>query len=427
MKTSIINIPTYIQRLDALSFMLYGFYCVIIGDLLHNYIIIDSKILRIFNIIGMLFVILGFYNRKKNFHGIGLGVKLTAKLLYTVCIVNFLIGIFLFFAVEHQGVGWLMQRSYFVWSYLMFFLFTIELNLKDLKIIFRFAILYVVTSILFMLYFFDDFFLRAADLKSILGIEGFSSYLYGRPQEPGSMLYPIAFFLVYLSNIKRHWKYIILVAFIFSILAALLQGRRSSAFKTIAYFVIPFLVYHFHSFVKFLKILPAILIVLYIFVHFSFSNFIEDHFTILASRIEMDTRSGTENDFFNDMHDVDWLFGRGLTGTFESPSVQNIDKLHRTEIETGYLNIILHGGLVMLLPLLCIMLYASYMGLTKSKNLFCKLCGAFSMFYAFGLYKLGGNISLTLNGFMLVCAARICCSYSWRNLSDGEILNALKL
>ena len=426
MKTSIINLSSYIKQLDAISIMLYGLYCVFVGDLLHNYIIIDNKIVRIFNIIGILFVILGFYNRKKNFHNISLGVKSTVKLLYAVCIINFLIGIFLYFAVEHQAIGWLMQRNYFVWTYLMFFLFTIEFNLSDLNKIFRFALLYVVTSVLFMLYFFNDFFLRAADLKSILGIEGFSSYLYGRPQEPGAMLYPIAFFLVYLSNIKKRWKYVILVAFIFSILAALLQGRRSSSFKTIAYFVIPFLVYHFHSFVKFLKILPAIFIVLYIFVHFSFSNFIEDHFTILASRIDQDTRSGTENDFFYDMHDVDWIFGRGLTGTFVSPSVQNIDKLHRTEIETGYLNIILHGGLAMLLPLLCIMLYASYMGLTKSRNLFCKLCGAFSMFYALGMYKLGGNIGLSLNGFMLVCAARICCSYSWRNLSDYEIINRLK-
>ena len=429
MKTSIINLSTYIKRLDAISIMLYGLYCILVGDLLHDYIITDNKIVRIFNITGMLFVIFGFYNRKKNFRGVSSGIELFVKLLFIVCIINFFIGVFLYIAVEHQAIGWLMQRGHFVWTYLMFFLFTMELNLTDLNKIFRFALLHVVTSIFFMIYFFNDFFLRAADLKSILGIEGFSTYLYSRPQEPGGMLYPISFFLVYMSKIKKSWKYVISAAFIFSILAALLQGRRSSTFMTIAYFVIPFLLYHFHSFSKFLRILP-IVVVIYIICYFnisSFSNFIEDNFTILASRIEQDTRTGTENDFFNDLHNEDWVFGRGLTGTFVSPSAQNVDKLHRTEIETGYLNIILHGGLVMLLPLLCIMLYASYVGLTKSKNLFCKICGAFVLFYALGMYKLVGNIGLSLNGLMLVCAARICCSYSWRNLTDYEIINILKI
>lgn len=38
-------------------------------------------------------------------------------------------------------------------------------------------------------------------------------------------------------------------------------------------------------------------------------------------------------------------FGRGMDGTYRSPSVAELDTMNRRGIETGYLNIILHGGL----------------------------------------------------------------------------------
>ena len=60
----------------------------------------------------------------------------------------------------------------------------------------------------------------------------------------------------------------------------------------------------------------------------------------------------------------EWLFGRGMDGTYRSPSVAELDTMNRRGIETGYLNIILHGGLFLLFPYIIILLYSGNMSST---------------------------------------------------------------
>ena len=52
-----------------------------------------------------------------------------------------------------------------------------------------------------------------------------------------------------------------------------------------------------------------------------------------------------------------------MDGTYRSPSVAELDTMNRRGIETGYLNIILHGGLFLLFP------YIRYFHLTYRNDL----------------------------------------------------------
>ena len=99
---------------------------------------------------------------------------------------------------------------------------------------------------------------------------------------------------------------------------------------------------------KFLFLMLLFLSLFYIKMDYLLET-LEDTFVVLFDRIDADTRSGVEDDFFRDFTGVEeWLFGRGMDGTYRSPSVAELDTMNRRGIETGYLNIILHGGLFLL-------------------------------------------------------------------------------
>ncbi|MGN6296807.1 MAG: hypothetical protein ACTHM7_08505, partial [Ginsengibacter sp.] len=82
----------------------------------------------------------------------------------------------------------------------------------------------------------------------------------------------------------------------------------------------------------------------------------------IAQRGEEDTRTGVELYFYNDMHAKDWMIGRGINGEYYCPNI-DLDTDYRSLIETGYLQIILKGGLVRLILLLLILVPAVILGL----------------------------------------------------------------
>lgn len=94
-------------------------------------------------------------------------------------------------------------------------------------------------------------------------------------------------------------------------------------------------------------------------------SLLDNTFQVLFGRIDQDTRSGTEIDFYKNFTAIDWLVGRGVNGTYRSLAVSDIDRLQRFVCETGYLNFILHGGVVLLVPYLFLLLNSIFKGLKK--------------------------------------------------------------
>ena len=121
---------------------------------------------------------------------------------------------------------------------------------------------------------------------------------------------------------------------------------------------------------------------------------------------------------------VDWVFGRGMNGTYRSPSAAFIDRLDRIMIETGYLNMILHGGLLLLIPYVFLLLYAFYKGFFCSNSLLLQSCSIYVLIHMVMLYP-EGTPKLTLDYFILFVFIRMCITEEWREISDNRVMKLL--
>lgn len=147
---------------------------------------------------------------------------------------------------------------------------------------------------------------------------------------------------------------VILFIGIFYFLLMLLNARRNMVFSMSMYLGIFYFMAKFKDNRNY--VLNFILLAIYILVILLFSNILtQDVFNRLYDRIDDDSRSPVEKLFFLDyMHapPEDWAFGRGLDGgyaqfTLDEETGEESDT--RTVIETGYLNMLMHGGIVYIL------------------------------------------------------------------------------
>ena len=99
-------------------------------------------------------------------------------------------------------------------------------------------------------------------------------------------------------------------------------------------------------------------------------------FSNMAHRAKQDTRSGVEELFFLDFYNSpveDWIFGRGMDGGYRQPVVNEatgeVSEM-RSGIETGYLHMLLKGGILYIVLVLLLMFYALSKGF-KSKHKKC--------------------------------------------------------
>jgi hypothetical protein len=152
-------------------------------------------------------------------------------------------------------------------------------------------------------------------------------------------------------------------------------------------------------------------------------------FSFLIERGEEDTRSGVEVWMFADMSSADWIIGKGIKGKYYCPIVENVNDAegagYRDNIETGYLQIILKGGIISLALLLLMFIPAVYKGLFKSKNVLSKAAAMWVLLWIVYLYPSGG-IVFTMNYILVWIGVGICYSEKIRNMSDNTIKTYLQ-
>ena len=87
----------------------------------------------------------------------------------------------------------------------------------------------------------------------------------------------------------------------------------------------------------------------------------------------MKTQERVELYFYDDMKTKDWIIGRGINGEYFLSNVEeNQITNYRRNIETGYLQTILKGGLISLGLFIFIAIPALIKGLFYSKNILSK-------------------------------------------------------
>lgn len=193
----------------------------------------------------------------------------------------------------------------------------------------------------------------------------------------------MVYFKRYLSTKRWQW---FLIAYVGSILIQAILARRGGLVMSLLYLVLAWVMYSLSDkkTSKFKMILMAAIVVGLVFV--LFTNMSDSFFSTLMERGYEDSRSGVEESFYADMKSLaDWIFGRGWFGAYYDP----IFKIDRTGIETGFLTLILRGGLVYLIPYLLILFLTFFNGYFKSRNLFCKPFAIMCLMQIISLYPFG--------------------------------------
>lgn len=138
------------------------------------------------------------------------------------------------------------------------------------------------------------------------------------------------------------------------------------------------------------------------------------------------SRGETIANFFSDFgtKPLDYLKGRGLNGEVRKFSFGKIERQYSRSIEIGYLNILLKGGLIYLIPMMWLFVVASFKGYFKTNN---DLTKGLSLIIVLQLISMVsfGMANYSVYYMLLWIAVASCLDPYMRSLSNVEIMQFL--
>lgn len=236
----------------------------------------------------------------------------------------------------------------------------------------------------------------------------------------------ILFTTIYHSG-KRIWfaLFVTIAAF----LLAVIRARRGLMFMTFNILFLSFLFYQYVNKTKVIYIIISFFIIILVSAAAVkiYNDNRKDTFGLITERIGKETRSAVENYFYKDLKSKDWIIGKGINGQYFCPGVtEGVGRIsiYRSVIETGYLQIILNGGIVSLVLILLITIPAMVKGFFYSKNLFSKATATW--IFLFFLYEYPGVPSIfTFNYILVWISIGICYSEEIRQIPESEMIALL--
>ena len=197
---------------------------------------------------------------------------------------------------------------------------------------------------------------------------------------------------IYHSNKKNLFALsIVILTFLF----AAVRARRTLMFMSMTLLVISYIVFYFSNRGKIMKVVFSVILILSLGMYGAYVYTLQKNgaFGLLTSRMHEDTRSGVVKSFYRDMKTTDWLIGKGVNGQYFCPGIDEGNRIttYRIVIETGYLQIILKGGIISLALMLLISIPAMIKGFFRSNNLLSKGAAIWILWFLFNLYSSVGN------------------------------------
>lgn len=255
------------------------------------------------------------------------------------------------------------------------------------------------------------------DASIILGEGGYSEFVNKSTLGIISLL--PAFVFIYFKKYlpKRDW-WVFMITLIGALFIGLYMARRGRSAVYLLYFVSCWMLYLFFNkkSSKASLLFVAFLVVAVCFMIFSSTQ--DSIFSLLVTRGLEDTRSEVEQNMIADMHGWDWVIGRGLFGEYYDPMFG----INRPDIETGYLALILKGGLIYLICFVGILLTSAYKGLFKSNNLFIKAFAIIMIISVIDLYPFGWP-KFNFHYFTVWIGVYMCNKPAYRRLTDEQVYN----
>lgn len=387
-----------------------GLFLFKFGMVAFDYIFIQNYMMRVLSLVGLMLVFVSFFMVPLS-NPLSGGIRFLYNFLLFVGAVTILRGLF-----DPELSRSHLFNEAFIWAYIIPWIFLIKPTPELIRCVFRFSMVNVLFSIFFCLMFYKELYVLSAYIISSLG--NFDSLIINRYSLPNSLINPVFCFLGVFFMFKKKYFWIMSIGTSLAILSSFSGGRRSSSVLVLGFIVMSL---YFYLIRKKKSIIYVFLFVALVTTfQFSVDHFVDSHFEILSDKLTDDTRSGTEKDFYRDMDAEGWVYGRGMCGTYRSPEVAHSDRLHRFLIETGYLNLILHGGVLLLVPYVLLLFKAGYNGFFKSKNYLLKGFGVYAFMHILFLYP-GGTPRLSLQYVILFIVIRCCFSSKWLNYTNEDV------
>lgn len=394
-----------IQNYKCSYILFIGLILYFMGNQYLQYFATDS-ICSMVSLIGISLIIIAllFYSKKQ----INLDQK--AKVLFFCFIIsNFLIIVY-GFVDSGFNIGKLFSAKRDVSNYLTPLLLFCFYRCFKLRPYIKICILSCILGVLFIIFNFKQLILTPA----IETMGFYDNMIVNMPNMPLLCITPCFLLLLYKDTPTKVKQFIFIIS-ILALFCVLLSGRRSASFTIIICYICYLLISMKNIKMKILIIFCSF--ILFIFLPLLLDAF-NDYFYFLVDRIGEDTRSGVEKDMVNDMDFFSWIFGRGLYGTYYSPTA--IDYIHRSMIETGYLNMILKGGIINLLLYVLLLIRTIYNGIFRSKNNLGIAFGYLALMHLILLYP-GGHIIMNFEFCIVWFGIAFCNNVKLNNASNCEI------
>lgn len=228
---------------------------------------------------------------------------------------------------------------------------------------------------------------------------------------------------------SRKLNLFVLFTLVVTFMLAVIRARRGLIFNTFTIFFFAYMIYQYANKTRVINIILSLFLITFLtFIAIRIYNENrKDTFSLITERIGQRTRSEVEQYFYRDMQIKDWIIGKGLNGEYFCPGVtEGIGRIsiYRKVVETGYLQVILNGGLISVVLLLLITIPAMIRGMFFSKNILSKAAGIW--IFLFLLYMYPGTVTKFSMHYLLVwISVGICYSEQIRNLPDDYINNMM--
>ncbi|REC63109.1 hypothetical protein DRF65_07755 [Chryseobacterium pennae] len=242
------------------------------------------------------------------------------------------------------------------------------------------------------------------------------------------LCFPNFFLFLSFSKLTKKQKIVSVIVFVVGFLIAVMAARRSLVWIFSWTFMLFIFINYLNKSASKLK--KLMLIIMTLVMGFGaiivYNLFFETLFGELAERLDADSRGAVLRDFNKDMDTMSWIIGRGISGEYNLYETDYIfgidDELSDTRniVEAGYLNLILKGGYVYIIPFGLIILIALRNGIFKSKNYYLKVCSGFLILYVVETIP-AGVLMFNIRFFLVWYCIAMCWNKKIVNATDQEI------
>ncbi len=393
-----------------LGFLLYG---------LHEFAeIVDEGLPRIIAFIGLLFIFgAPFYYKYKILTPLKGSIRILFY-IYLWWIVLIILRPF-FSGQQYTDSSIHPYATYGFTSYLLPFVVLLGVNNVSLPKLFKTVFIFSIIGFIFFIFNFNS---MQTILIRAIGISIDGEIGIGELANKYYFWFSISSIsLLCYEFVPQKYRWTAILTSLFSMFLMTYFARRGGVFMYVLYFFGLFYLYleQSKSRYRFAKIILVFNIILISFA--LVQNFSDSTFSLLFSRINDDTRSSVDEAIIEYLNAENaWLFGKGIEGAYKHSDFD----LPRYVHETGYLYLILKGGIIYLAFYIFFLLHSAYVGFFKTKNRLTKSLALYVFFHILFLIPFGVP-GFSLEYLFVWIAFALCESSYYRSMTNEQVKNYL--